>query len=73
MHVGTVTLISVLLVAGKPRSFVDSAALSLHPNSVDDLQKGGINGRMAGLHFPLSTLPLSNPNHLIIQHTISAE
>lgn len=31
-------LMTVLLLVGKPRSFVDSAALSLHPNSADDLQ-----------------------------------
>lgn len=32
------TLVSVLLLVSRPRSFVDSAPLSLHPNSADDLQ-----------------------------------
>lgn len=38
MQAGALTLLSVLLLVDKPRSFVDSAALSMHPNSVDDLQ-----------------------------------
>uniref|UniRef100_A0A1B6KF06 RGS domain-containing protein n=1 Tax=Graphocephala atropunctata TaxID=36148 RepID=A0A1B6KF06_9HEMI len=46
MQVGSLTLISLLLLAGKPRSFVDSAALSLHPNSVDDLQSAVKSGNL---------------------------
>lgn len=38
MQAGALTLLSVLLLVDKPRSFVHSAALSMHPNSVDDLQ-----------------------------------